>query len=111
MKKKYNSKPIDMTHCGPIIDKAEGGYQDYSRNLRNLLTELFMRRIRPKNRRRIQIFVSIVCESDDDPRRENLIVNYTFGYICRLYKRLENTDFDVDVVRKQTDSRLEAYQS
>lgn len=113
MKKINRISVIDMTDHGPIFDRD--GHMNFSQNFCNVLLALSQRRTLPKKRRRIAVLLSIVVDSHTDyPTRSAIEKWYTFGYLCRLYKKWEGVDFNPKTYAKELSHkrnvRLETYE-
>ncbi len=55
------------------------------------------------------VCISIVVGSSESPARETIEKTYSFGYLCRLYKELEGSDFDPKSYAEEKNLNLEAY--
>jgi hypothetical protein len=112
LKKNNHTSSIDMTEYGPISDKD--GHMDFSQNFCNVLLALCQRKKLPKNRTKIMVLFSVIYGSSDYPRRGSIEKYYTFGYLCRLYKKYEGIDFNpktyAEELSHKRNVRLEAYE-
>ena len=82
-----------MTNGYQPIDDRDGD-MDCKSAFEEVLISLFERKIPLKKQRRIKVLISTIVDNDDHPYRVNITKVYTFGYLCRLYRKYYKKDFN-----------------
>ena len=100
-----------MTKYGEVIDID--GDLDTSKKLGDLLAALVSKYPLPTKRSKVNVLVSHVIGSDNNPRRKSLSLIYTFGYLLRewiLWKKepFNSSNFK-QKIRDVHSSQMESY--
>lgn len=106
--KHSSRRTINMCDYGPIYDRD--GDMDCSQNFGYLLQNFFERKQLPAKRQKVTYEISIVIDTGNNPVRSTITKTRTFSYLCRLYKALFGTSFNVAVFKEAQAFQREAHE-